>query len=330
MKKFLVVGLGSMGKRRIRCLQKLGYTSLVGFDLRDDRRAEAKNTYNIELISDVESYVAEHKPHIIISVPPHLHNIYMKMAVKYGCHFFVEASVLDDDFTEILAEVSKKNIVGAPSCTLLFHPAIQLIKKIIDQNELGKLSNWLYHSGQYLPDWHPYEKVSDYYVSRKDTSGGREIVPFELSWLCRVFDFPEAVVSTFGKTIEFEGGENVDDTYNLLMRFKKGFFGVLTVDVVSRYATRRLMINGQDGQLRWDWENAHIDVYLAKTGQWEKVEFEKGEAHEGYNPNIVEDMYVNEIKSFLSAADKTGEYPTDLTYDWNVLKTLYKAEKNAI
>ncbi|MBC7428145.1 MAG: Gfo/Idh/MocA family oxidoreductase [Bacteriovorax sp.] len=330
MNKFLVVGLGSMGKRRIRCLQTLGYKNISGFDPREDRKEEAKKTYNIDLVSDVSAYVAEHKPHLIISVPPHLHNIYMKMAVDNGCHFFVEASVLDDDFAEIISEVQNKKLVAAPSCTLFFHPAIQLIKKIVEGTELGKLSNWLYHSGQYLPDWHPYEKVADYYVSRKDTSGGREIVPFELSWLCRVFDFPESIASTFGKTIVFEGGDNVDDTYNLLMKYRKGFFGVLTVDVVSRYATRRMTINGQDGQLRWDWEHDYVELYTAKTGKWEKVSFEKGAAHAGYNPNIAEDMYVNEIKSFMSAVENTGNYPTDLTYDWNVLKTLYKAEKNAL
>lgn len=329
MKNFLVIGLGSMGKRRIRCLQKLGHKNVFGFDPRKDRQVEARNSYGIELIEDVELFVAQKRPILIISVPPHLHNIYMKIAVKNECHFFVEASVLDHDFAEIINQVEKKKLIAAPSCTLFFHPAIQLIKKIIEKNELGKISNWLYHSGQYLPDWHPYEKVSDYYVSRKDTSGGREIVPFELSWICKVFNFPEKITSTFGKTIEFEGGENVDDTYNLLMKYK-GFFGVLTVDVVSRYATRRLMINGQEGQLRWDWENAHIDFFSAEVGKWQKIPFEKGEAHEGYNPNIVEDMYVDEVKAFIGAIDKTTSYPTDLTYDWNVLKTLYKAEENAI
>ncbi len=318
-----------MGKRRIRCLQSLGYKNISGYDPREDRRKESKEKYNIELIDNPETYISENKPHLIISVPPHLHHLYMKMAVRNDCHFFVEASVLDEDFAELIVEVEKKGIVAAPSCTLLFHPAIQLIKNIVDKKELGKLSNWLYHSGQYLPDWHPYEKVSDYYVSRKDTSGGREIVPFELSWLCKVFNFPLVVSSTFGKTIDFEGGENVDDTYNLLMKFN-GFFGVLTVDVVSRYATRRLMINGQEGQLRWDWEDDFVSVYSAKKNVWEKITFKKGEAHEGYNPNIVEDMYINEIRSFLSACDKTGIYPTDLNYDWNVLKTLYKAEKNVI
>ena len=32
--KFLIVGLGSMGKRRIRCLKSLGYEDIVGYDVR--------------------------------------------------------------------------------------------------------------------------------------------------------------------------------------------------------------------------------------------------------------------------------------------------------
>ena len=48
MNKILIVGLGSMGKRRIRNLQKLGYRQLIGFDLRDDRIIETKKKYIIE------------------------------------------------------------------------------------------------------------------------------------------------------------------------------------------------------------------------------------------------------------------------------------------
>ena len=64
------------------------------------------------------------------------------------------------------------------------------IAEIIQNNQLGKISNFLYHSGQYLPDWHTYEDVSEYYVSNKETGGGREIVPFELTWLAELFGFP--------------------------------------------------------------------------------------------------------------------------------------------
>lgn len=39
---FLVVGLGSMGKRRIRNLQYLKAGEIIGFDLREDRCQEAR------------------------------------------------------------------------------------------------------------------------------------------------------------------------------------------------------------------------------------------------------------------------------------------------
>ena len=45
--KFLVVGLGSMGKRRVRNLIALGFKdSVSGFDIREDRREETKKTTN--------------------------------------------------------------------------------------------------------------------------------------------------------------------------------------------------------------------------------------------------------------------------------------------
>ena len=42
MLKIIIVGLGSMGKRRIRNLLKLGYCDIIGFDPRNDRRNESK------------------------------------------------------------------------------------------------------------------------------------------------------------------------------------------------------------------------------------------------------------------------------------------------
>ena len=40
--KFLVIGLGSMGKRRVRNLQYLKAGEIIGFDLREDRCQETE------------------------------------------------------------------------------------------------------------------------------------------------------------------------------------------------------------------------------------------------------------------------------------------------
>jgi predicted dehydrogenase len=45
--KCLVVGLGSMGKRRIRNLRALGLADIVGVDPRADRRDEAAQKYGV-------------------------------------------------------------------------------------------------------------------------------------------------------------------------------------------------------------------------------------------------------------------------------------------
>ena len=48
MKNFiLIIGLGSMGKRRVRNLQSLGIKNIVGFDIREDRREETEKKYQI-------------------------------------------------------------------------------------------------------------------------------------------------------------------------------------------------------------------------------------------------------------------------------------------
>ena len=241
---FLIVGLGSMGKRRIRCLKSLGITTVAGFDQREDRRLESLEKYGIQTFTDVNSAMSKFQPDVlIISVPPDAHHVYMKMAAEKGLHFFVEASVVDTDLSLIKKLVMERDIIAAPSATLLYHPAIKKIFQIVQSKGLGVISNVIFHSGQYLPDWHTYEKVSEYYVSNPLTGGAREIVPFELSWLTRMFGFPRKVCGFKRKIIEIKGAETIDDTYNFLFDYKD-FLANITVDVVSRFATRRLVING--------------------------------------------------------------------------------------
>ena len=69
--RFLQVGLGSMGKRRIRCVQALRAGEVVGCDLRPDRREESERLYGIRTVDDFEAGVATDPDVVIISTPPH-------------------------------------------------------------------------------------------------------------------------------------------------------------------------------------------------------------------------------------------------------------------
>ena len=325
---FLIVGLGSMGKRRIRCLKALGYNDIFGFDCREDRRVESEKKYAIKTYSDFSLALNKVKPSaLIISVPPDIHLKYIKIAIKSKIHFFVEASVVDIDMNIIKQNLKQIDIVAAPSATLLFHPAIQEIWKTIKAGKLGKISNILLHSGQYLPDWHIYEKVSDFYVSNPITGGAREIVPYELTWVTKLFGFPQRVCGNFKKTISIKGAESIDDTYNFLLDYRN-FLATITVDVVSRHATRRLLINGEKKQLVWDWDVDCIKIYNPESLKWNDIPYKMNSAKKGYNPNIGENMYIDEIKYFIESINSKHSFINTIENDHKVLKLLYAIEKS--
>lgn len=324
---FLIIGLGSMGKRRVRCLKALGITTVAGFDQREDRRLESRERYGIQTFADINQAMSEFHPGaLIISVPPDAHHVYIKMAAEKGLHFFVEASVVDTDMDLIKDMVKVKNIIAAPSATMTFHPAIKKIIEIVKSGSLGMISNIIFHSGQYLPDWHTYENVSDYYVSNPATGGAREIVPFELTWITHLLGFPKRVCGNVRKTINIEGAERIDDTYNFLLDYET-FLATVTIDVVSRSATRRLLINGDRKQLIWDWNQKDIQIYDPVNGQWHTHEYQMINAETGYNPNIGENMYIDELQAFISAIEEKVPFVNTMENDHNMLKLLYAVER---
>jgi predicted dehydrogenase len=322
--KFLVIGLGSMGKRRVRCLQALGYGNIFGFDLRADRRKEAKEKYSIETIESLENISLSEFNAFIISTPPDQHSPYAKLAIDYGKPAFIEASVIMEDVLDIKS-YNKNNTFLAPSCTLRFHPVIKDITLIIKEGKYGRVTNFSYHSGQYLPDWHPWENVNDFYVSNRATGGGREIVPFELTWIVDTIGWPIDAKGLFEKTIDF--GSNIEDSYAFVLKYE-GMIGSIVVDVAARYATRSLIINMELGQIQWRWDEACFNLYEVESNRWIKYNQPEVSAAAGYNKNIGEGMYVEEIKSFIDGIKTSSLYPNSIDDDIKVLEILNKIEES--
>ncbi len=325
-KSVLIVGVGgSMGSRRVRCLQYLGYKNIYGLDSNQIRCEKIEKTYSIICYADVNECFNNKYDFMIISVPPHVHHIFIEMAISRNIKYFVEASVLNSGYPDFIKRSFKQDLINFPSCTLYFHPAIKLIDSIVKSNRLGKISNITYHSGQNLNDWHPYEDIRDFYVSRREVGGCREIVPFELAWITKIFGFPNKVFAEVKKTVELKPGVDIDDVYSITMDYVDFTFNVV-VDVVSRPPIRELLVSADNGQIRWNWNDKFITLSEGKTT--EQVEFTMMAAAEGYNKNITEEMYIDEIKHFVSLQEKE-EGVNSLYYDNAVLNLLYKAEDSS-
>lgn len=325
MSGYYVKGLGSMGKRRVRCLMALGVSpeEIWGNDIRIDRCEEAKKKYGINIVFDESEVDFEKIDAVIVSLPPDSHKLGVDIAVKYGKPVFVEASVVLQEAIEI--QKNSEDIFVAPSCTFVFHPMIKEVKKIVESGDLGKVCNFTYHSGQYLPDWHPWENVNDFYVSNRETGGAREIVPYELTWITNVFGFPKNIKGYFRKTGEI--GCDIEDSYVSTLDFGS-MIGGLLVDVVSRYPARNLIVNFQNGQIQWKWDEERLLVYNAITGKKDYIEQKKQPHEDGYSDMIGEQMYIDEIKAFLEGISDPRIYPNTMDKDIRVLKLLNDIEES--
>lgn len=327
VKNYLVIGLGSMGKRRVRCLQALGVGSenIYGMDKREDRCVEAQEKYGINIVHSEDEIDFSKTEAIIVSLPPDKHFEGVKIAFKYGKPVFVEASVVLEDVKRI-KESNKDNIYVAPSCTFIFHPVIKEIGKLVKAGKYGKICNFTYHSGQYLPDWHPWENVNDFYVSNRITGGAREIVPYELTWLVDVMGYPNEVKGYFRKTASI--GCDIEDSYVCSLDYGD-MIGSLLVDVVGRNALRNLVINFENAQLQWRCDADLLEVYEAETGNWKVIEVGKDMIHEeGYSKNINENMYIDEINAFLQGIQNRQMYPNTIDKDIKVLELLEQVENS--
>jgi predicted dehydrogenase len=323
--KFLVIGLGSMGKRRIRCLRALNVPerNIHGLDLRADRRNESGERYGIKTFENLEKTDPGSYDAFIISTPPDAHTGYCRLATDINKPAFIEASVLLGEVISVNEYNRSKGVFLAPSCTMRFHPVIREIKGIVRSGTYGKITNFSYHSGSYLPEWHPWDEISEFYAFRRMTGGGREIVPFELEWLVDVMGYPPEIKGYFQKTIDL--GAPIEDSYSFVMKYPDRT-GAVIVDVASRYCIRNLVINMEKGQLQWRWDDGYFRVFEAEGNRWITYSQPDNIPEPGYNKNIVEKMYVDELQSFIDGINNPDLFPYSIEEDIRILSLLKKIE----
>ena len=324
--RFVVIGLGSMGKRRIRNLFSLGYDCISGIDISASRRQEAEQKFNIDTyLSLSEAMLSLQVDAIIVSTPPDCHLQFIKWAKTNNVACFIEASVVGErEIAEVADELQDHHVI-VPSCTMRYYNAPKSIRKLISEKAIGNVLNINYVVGQYLPDWHPWEHISDYYVSKRETGGCRELVPFELTWLIEIFGDPEPLCCMRDKCSALEA--NIDDIYHCILKFESGPYLNLTVEVLSRpKATRELILIGSEGKISFSSQSNELVLYQNSHSEPKTWKFDAGNVERDYiNP---EEPYICEMRDFVDAVQKRDRslFPNTLKKDSKVLNILNKLE----
>ncbi len=323
--KVLVVGLGSMGKRRIRLLKRFeNVTAIIGIDEREDRRSDVAEILSGGVYTSIAEALKEH-PQIecvFICTSPLSHSGLINEALDYNLNVFTEINLVSDGYAENMELARKKKKVLFISSTFYYREEIQYIReRLAGKSRL----NYMYHVGQYLPDWHPWESYKEFFVGDKRTNGCREIMAIEFPWLIGTFGDVEkfAVLSDNLSDLNIQYRDN----YMIQLLHVNGNKGTLIVDIVSPKAVRNLEIYGEGIYYSWNGSPDGLEFFNADANKIEKVEFHEMAEHiEGYEKFIVENAYENEIRDFFSAIDKKVIPQYGFEQDLNVLKLIDKIE----
>lgn len=326
--KIAVIGLGSMGKRRIRLIKNIlgENVEIYGVDSNEKRCIEVKNEYGVVCVSDLSILLDEKLiDAAFIATSPLAHASLITTCLEHGIHVFTELNLVDTDYEKNIALAKRNNKVLFLSSTMLYRKEIQYIARCIKEADCSV--NYTYHVGQYLPDWHPWDVLEEFFISKKATNGCRELFAIELPW----------IVNVFGRIVKYDVVKSkasklpIDyaDNYLLLIEHETGHKGVLAVDVISREAVRELSVFGEDIFLKWNGTTHGLVCKNLKSGNMDTINLYvdmQAEHIEGYSSNIIENAYADEIRNFFATINESDLPRYSFTQDKEILKLIDEIE----
>ena len=302
--KFMIAGLGSIGRRHLRNLIALGEKDILLY-------RSGKSTLPDD---ELEGYVTEtnidaslaHEPDaVIVSNPTALHLDVAIPAVEAGCHLLLEKPISHnlERIDELQAAVGRgggKILVGYQ---FRFHPGLKGVKRWLEEGKIGKPVSVRAHWGEYLPEWHPWEDYQNSYAARDDLGGGVVLTlshPFDyLRWLLGEVESVMGMVGNLGDL-----GLEVEDTAEIVLKFTSGVLGSVHLDYCQRPATHNLEIIGTQGTIQWNNQDGSARMYQASTQEWELIP-----PPEGFERN---DIFLAEMRHFLEVVTGITEPVCDL------------------
>lgn len=172
--RVLVVGLGSIGIRHLENLRQLGCGGIGVFRSRKGLPHKSVDLSGVSLHYAFDEALSHGYNAVVICNPTSLHLKYAQPAAEAGCHLYIEKPVSCslENVGKLLRTVQKNKLVAAVGCQLRFHPNLIAVKQWLSQEAVGHVLNIQVDTGEYLPDWHPWENYRNSYAARQELGGG--------------------------------------------------------------------------------------------------------------------------------------------------------------
>ena len=315
--KIVLIGLGSIGLRHFNNLLHLGYNSISVIS----RSGILPDTIsNLPVYSTLQEALSVQKfDTAIVCTPTAMHteaarqlllakipNIYIEKPVSNSLNGMSELVSLSKKYTNNI-------VVGYD---LHFDPGMQKVKKLLEEEVIGKVVSVNAQVGQYLPDWRPHEDYRQGMSAKIATGGGVMLdLVHEFDYLLWLFGKVKSIACQYTNSgaLEIE----TEDASDVLLRFQNGIIGTIHLDYLQPKLVRNCMITGSNGTIFWNLATSTVKwITTNKT--------EQEYSYQGYERN---NRFVEIMTAFLQNDDDTRL--TNLEQAIESLKLVVAAKNSA-
>lgn len=265
--KYLIAGLGSIGRRHLRNLSTLGEKDIILYRTHQSTLPD-DDISQFPVETSLEKALTHNPDAVIVANPTSLHLDIAIPAASAGCCLLLEKPI--SHTLERVAQLQEiatiNNIKVLIGFQFRFHPGLIKIKQLLEENIIGKVYWARAHWGEYLPNWHPWEDYRQSYSARSDLGGGVALtLSHPLDYLSWFFGETSEVGAMCGKTSDLD--VEVEDTAEINLRFSTGVIANVHLDYLQKPAAHHLEIAGAQGVIQWDNSTGDVNVWSEKSSR---------------------------------------------------------------
>jgi predicted dehydrogenase len=292
--KFLIAGVGSIGRRHLDNLLALNQSAIILY--RTGKGTLGDLAQDFPTYHDLSAAMAQKPDAVIISNPTALHMPVAEAAARSAADIFLEKPISHtfDSLQgfEAAMEASRSQVFVAYQ--FRFNAGLKKIKEILENGSLGKPVSFISRWGEYLPDWHPWEDYRNSYAARPELGGGVVLtLSHPIDYLRWFFDDVAWLTADTGNRSALDlACEDYADAHFV---FRSGVQGDLHLDYDTRPKVHDLQIHCESGEVFWDYDTNIVKVSAANGAVQEIF------PPTGYDRN---QMYLDEMAHFLAVCER--------------------------
>lgn len=247
-KRVLVCGAGSIGRRHIANLLRLGAEVSV-WRARSELLAEIAREFPVQVSTDLPNAIAGAEA-VVVATATDQHVAIATVALEAGRALFIEKP-LSHDWAGVdnLCRLAKGKVVEV-GCQFRAHPNLIALALRLGQSEHGRPLTYRLAMGQRLDAWRPAQNYQQGYSANSARGGGALfdlIHQIDIAlWLFGPAMEVQAVLAKLGD-LNIRG----DDVTNLLLTHKSGVTGHIQLDMASPVYRCEAEVMTSNALFRW-------------------------------------------------------------------------------